>query len=249
VKRLYFAFLFLLLALMMAGCAAEPAEQVTSADLSAEASAEETTTTASSSETATEAATEQTTTASESAATTATTATESAAEQTTMTTETAVTDETTAHTTETTSPGPDNTVEMYSSYAFLVSYDPATGWADFDYFDMLVGDDAVQWLVDHEGYELADAQGLVDDFADSEFVLKNTNPQLRTVDLTDLPLRLMYKPDGSMISMPAEWPFDTDIVDFNAVYDLDPDLLLDSFFYFIEVENGLVKSVEQVYWP
>lgn len=228
-KKSYLLCLALLLLLILPSCAGETTEPTTSSETTAATEAQTTTS-----------VTEETTSA---AITTEATTTEA------TTAEDETTHETTAVATETTTSGPVNTAEMYSSYAFLVSYDPATGWAEFDYFDMLIGEDAVQWLVDHEGYDLADAQELVDNFADSEFVLKNINPRLRTVDLTDLPLRLMYKPDGSMISMPDEWPFDTDITGFNAIYAIDPDLLLDSFFFYIEVDAGMVTSVEQVYWP
>ncbi len=152
-----------------------------------------------------------------------------------------------AEATESTDPNtPVNTATMYSSYAFMVSYDPARGWADFDYFDMLRGEDAVNWLVEHEGYAQADAQEVVDNYADSEFICKNTNPQLRTVDLRDLPLKLMYYPDGTMV--PGA-PIDATLSDLYTLYILDPDLILDSFFYWIEVEGGEVTSVEQVYWP
>jgi len=142
---------------------------------------------------------------------------------------------------------PVNTATMYSSYAYLVSYDPANGWAEFDYFDMLKGDTAVQWLVDNEDYSLADAQALVDDFADSEFVLKNINPQLRTVDLSVTPLKLMYYADGTMVSGPD--PVDTSYAEMNTFYGLYPDLILDSFFFHVTVSSGIVVFVEQVYWP
>jgi hypothetical protein len=136
---------------------------------------------------------------------------------------------------------------MYSSYALMHSYNPENGWAEFDYFDMLRGEAAVQWLVDVEGYTLAAAQAEVANFADSEFIMKNTNPQLRTIDLDDQPLKLMYHPDGSMIEGPD--PVAATIDDMNAIYSLNPDLLLHSFFFYIKVTGGVVQTVEQVYWP
>lgn len=142
---------------------------------------------------------------------------------------------------------PSNSATLYTSYAFMKSFDPARGWADFDYFEMLRGDDAVQWLVDHEGYTFADAQDTVDNFADSEFITKNTNPVLRTIDLRELPLKMMFHPDGSMVEDAN--PIDATISDLYALYAHDPELVLNSFFYFIEVDGGEVVSVEQVYWP
>lgn len=144
-------------------------------------------------------------------------------------------------------PSPSNSAEIYSSYAHMVSFDPARGWADFDYFEMLRGEAAVKWLVEKEGYTQAAAQEEVDNFADSEFIEKNTNPQLRTIDLREIPLKLMYKPDGTMTD--GATPIDGDLNDLFALYELDPTLVLDSFFYYIEAKNGSAVSVSQVYWP
>ncbi|MEZ4357783.1 MAG: hypothetical protein R2876_04035 [Eubacteriales bacterium] len=145
------------------------------------------------------------------------------------------------------SPGPSNSASMYSSYAHMVSFDPARGWADFDYFEMLKGDDAVEWLVDNEGYTLADAEAEVEDFADSEFIEKNTNPQLRTIDLREIPLKLMYHSDGTMVE--GADGIDADLEDLYNLYELNSSLVLDSFFYYVEVEDGEVVAVSQVYWP
>jgi hypothetical protein len=137
--------------------------------------------------------------------------------------------------------------EMYSSYAHLVSFDPDTGIAQFDYFDMLKGDEAAEYLVEHEGYTEADAQALVADFADSEFVEKNLNNQLRAIDIDEVSLSLMYQPSGAQVE--GAEPVPSTASDFRAIYALDPSLLLDSFFFYIHVESdGHVSLVEQVYW-
>jgi hypothetical protein len=137
--------------------------------------------------------------------------------------------------------------EIYSSYAHMVSLDVARGVADFDYFDMLRGADAVEWLVEHEGYSEADAQAAVAEFADSEFIEKNTNPQIRHIDLTDIPLKLMFRPDGTMVE--GAEPVDSEYADMYVLYELDRSLVLDTFFYYITAEDGEAVSVEQVYWP
>jgi len=129
----------------------------------------------------------------------------------------------------------------------MVSYDPARGWADFDYFNMLRGDAAVQWLVNREGYTLADAQDMVDDFGDSEFIEQNDNPQLRTIDLNTVALRLMYYPDGSE-SLDAT-SVESELIDLYDLYHVNPDLVLHSYFYRIEVEDGVPVAVTQVFWP
>ena len=137
---------------------------------------------------------------------------------------------------------------MYSSYADLISFDPETGIAKFDYFNMLRGADAVKFLVDHEGYTQTAAQKMVDDFADSEFVKKNTNPQLRAIDIDDVPLKLMVKPSGDPVD--GAEPISVTAKEFRAIYSLNTSLLLESYFYYIHVDtDGNVTLVEQVYWP
>jgi hypothetical protein len=137
---------------------------------------------------------------------------------------------------------------MYSSYADLISFDPETGIAKFDYFDMLRGKDAVKFLVDHEGYTQTAAEDLVDQFADSEFVKKNTNPQLRAIDIDEVPLKLMVKPNGDPVD--GAEPVSATAANFRAVYALNTSLLLESYFYYVHVESdGEISLVEQVYWP
>ncbi len=137
---------------------------------------------------------------------------------------------------------------MYSSYAHMVTYDPAVGVADFDYFDLLQGKDAVKWLVEQKGYTQAEAEAEVADYADSEFIEKNTNKQLRTIDLKNIPITLMFDPDtGDMLEV--SHPLKGTLIDLYNLYELDHDLVLNSFFYWIEVKNGKVVSLEQVYWP
>ena len=137
---------------------------------------------------------------------------------------------------------------MYSSYADLISFDPETGIAKFDYFDMLRGSIAVKFLVEQEGYTQAAAEELVNNFADSEFVKKNTNPQLRAIDIDDVSLKLMVKPNGNPVD--GAESIAATAANFRAIYSINTSLLLESYFYYIHVESdGHVSLVEQVYWP
>ena len=148
-------------------------------------------------------------------------------------------------------PSPAATAEgpaMYSSYAHMVSFDPARGLAEFDFFDILRGDDAVEWLVESEGYTVADAAAVVADFADSEFVEKNANPQLRTIDLAAIPVTLMFDPQTGDMLEPSS-PLTGSLIDLYNLFELDHKLVLDAFFYWIEVSQGNVVAVTQVYWP
>ena len=136
---------------------------------------------------------------------------------------------------------------MYSSYADLVSFDPASGVAQFDYFDLLRGDDAVNYLVEHEGYSKAKAQAMVDEFSVSEFVKKNDKTQLRAVDLDDVSLKMMIQPSGEPVDDAVSIP--SSGADVRAIYAADP-TMLSMYFYYIHVEDdGTISLVEQVYWP
>ena len=138
---------------------------------------------------------------------------------------------------------------MYSSYAHMRSFDPETGVAQFDYFDILTGDAAVDWLINGKGYCSVDAQDEVDAFADSEYIAKNTNPQLRAINLTAVPLKLMYSPNGSLVSGAHSLP--SDYADIFALWNINQNYVLYSHFYYITVDEATeqVLLVEQVYWP
>jgi len=142
---------------------------------------------------------------------------------------------------------PSSTPAFYPSYADMVSFDPATGVAEFDYFDILKGQDAIDWMVAHEGYTLADATDIVNDWGDGQYWKKNTNPQLRAIDLDDYPLVLMYDPASVPAFEVGGIPSTT--ADAAALYALDPAYLFEHFFFYIHVDgDGNVTEVEQVYW-
>ncbi len=146
------------------------------------------------------------------------------------------------------SPAAGDTPEMYTSYAHMTAFNPDDNTASFDYFNMLRGDDAVQWLIDQDGYTEADAQAVVADFAESEFIEKNTNSQLRTVDLSAVPVTLIVSDDGSLIE--GLEPRTVSIETIKAMYAANPDFLLKPFFYEVKVGGGgQVEAVHQIYWP
>lgn len=185
----------------------------------------------------------QTTTATSAATTIAATA----ATETSLIPET-TTVPTTETTTETTTvPAYSNPESMYSSYAHFESFDPATGLARFDYFDILKGQDAIDWLVAHEGYTVADATALVNEFADSEYVYKNVNPQLRTADMREVEIRMLYRPNGTMLEGAETIPMT--YADFANLYATSPHKVTDTFFYYLTVTDGEITEVAQFYWP
>jgi hypothetical protein len=174
-------------------------------------------------------------------------------EATTVSTETApeTIPETTVTVPETTpvvtEPSISNPELMYTSYADIVSFDPATGWATFDYFDMLRGQEAIDWLVANEGYTVTAATNLVNDFADSEFINKNINPELRTADMQAVTINMMYLSDGTKMTGAETTPLTYS--EFVTLYNGHPAYVMDSFFYRVIVSDGVITQVDQVYWP
>jgi len=146
-----------------------------------------------------------------------------------------------------------STAEMYSSYAYMVSFDAGTGLAEFDYFTMLTGQEAIDFLVSDKGYSYDDAKAEVDAFCDGEFVMKNINPQLRSIDLRVTPILSLYETDGSQVST---WPSACSLSydDFVSLYEYDQtdpdgiDYTQGSVFYYITVVGGEVTQVAQTYW-
>jgi hypothetical protein len=142
---------------------------------------------------------------------------------------------------------PNNGPTLYTSYAHMTAYHPDSGIADFDYFDMLRGEDAAKWMVEKEGYTQAEAEAIAADFADSEFIEKNENPQIRSIDLNNVELKLMFDADGDELLPGGPVPSTVSIL--NELYAHHPELVTDIYFYYIEVDNGQAVSVTQVYWP
>jgi len=138
---------------------------------------------------------------------------------------------------------------MFSSFAYMVSYDPARGWADFDYFEKIEPPEAIDALVDYEGYTYADAQVEVNNWHEGDFYEKNTNTRLRTIDLKTTDIRLILNTDGTLINDIFNPPPAT-VEDVFNLYNANPHYLFKYFFYDITVDDaGNVTKVEQVYRP
>lgn len=95
-----------------------------------------------------------------------------------------------------------NSLEIYSSHAYMVSFDPSTGLAEFDYFDFLQGQDAIDWLVEHEGYTQEDAENEVNNWADTEGIEKNINSRLRVIDMRTVPI-VSNSDENGYLELPA----------------------------------------------
>lgn len=150
--------------------------------------------------------------------------------------------------TSTPAPTPHNTMDFYSCYAHMASYNPANGWAEFDYFYLHQGQDAIDYLVEYEGYTVADAETYVNGFADSEFVEQNNNSSLRTIDLNTVTLKTIVNHDGSV--GPDLLGTVVNTTHLNSLYAANPNNLLNYLFYYVECDsNGNVIEVRQVYWP
>lgn len=143
---------------------------------------------------------------------------------------------------------PPQNPSMYDSDAFLVSFDASTGFAEFDFIVILQGDAAVQYMVSNQGKTLQEAQDIVDDWADSECIIKNDNPQLRTINMTSTDITMLFYPDGSEDYTLSGVSFTYN--DFVNLYQNNFERIEYYLFYHIDVDSaGDVLVVSQVYWP
>ena len=133
---------------------------------------------------------------------------------------------------------------MYSSYAYMRRFDPQSGIAQFDYFDVLTGSDAVNYLINCEGYCSLVAQEEVAKYEESDFLEVNPDGALWDIDLRQTGIKLLYKADGSFSEQAAQ----ASIEDVAAIWDADKSLLLQKHFYYITVDEatGQVLSIEQL---
>jgi len=125
----------------------------------------------------------------------------------------------------------------------MTSYDPARGFADFDYIVLLEGDEAVQWLIEVEGMDPEEAEWMAEEY----YTIKNTNPQIRTLDLREAEVTVLFDDEGNM---DPDHPVTGDLSVLYNLYELNPDYVLDAFFYYVEVDSdGMVTSLTQIYTP
>lgn len=138
---------------------------------------------------------------------------------------------------------------MYSSFAYMRSFNPETGIAQFDYFEMLKGPDAVDYLINYEGYCSLVAETEIEKLGEDDFMEKNLGFELRQINLKKVPVLLLYTADGCSITdaRGAETSFG-DIV---SLYNKDKTKLLLSSYYYITVDEdmGEVLMIEQVRKP
>jgi len=141
--------------------------------------------------------------------------------------------------TEATPTGP----SINSGYAYMTSYDPARGFADFDYIELLEGEEAVQWLINEEGMDPEEAEWMAEEY----YTVKNVNPLIRTLDLREAEVTVLFDEDGVL---DPDHPVTGDLLVLYNLYELDPNYVLNVFFYYVEVgSDGIVTSLTQIFTP
>ena len=141
---------------------------------------------------------------------------------------------------------PINTAQMYSSYAILMSVNMETGWAEFDYFDRLQGEDAIKWLMEDRGYTRAEAETAFEQAEPPNYIYKNVNPQLRTINLNKI--EILFFPIDNTKSYYLDYnPVQTNAADFLEFCRNNPDLDGQDVFYVTVDENGKPIRIEQIF--
>lgn len=135
---------------------------------------------------------------------------------------------------------------MFSSFAHMRSFDPKTGIAQFDFFEMLKGAEAVDYLINFEGYCSAAAETETEQLGEGDFLEKNLSYELRQINLKKVPVLLLYTVDGCSIT--DAQGVKTSFEDIVSLYNRDKTKLLLSGYYYItaDEDTGEVLIVEQV---
>ena len=128
---------------------------------------------------------------------------------------------------------------FYSSYAYLRRFDPQSGIAQFDFFDVLTGSDAVNYLINCEGYCSLVAQEEVAKYEQTDFLEVNTDGTLWDIDLNKTEIKLLYDVNGSF----EETAEDASIEDFTSLWNADKSLLMKKGFYYITVDEATGQAV------
>ncbi len=133
---------------------------------------------------------------------------------------------------------------LYSSYAYLRRFDPKSGIAQFDYFDVLTGSDAVNYLINCEGYCSLVAQEEVAKYEETDFLEVNPDGALWDIDLAQTDIMLLYDENANFLKQARKASFD-DVV---KLWNQDKSLLLTSSYYYILVDEQTaeVLLIEQV---
>jgi hypothetical protein len=137
---------------------------------------------------------------------------------------------------------------LYSSYAWLDSFDKKTGLAKFDYAQMLFGHDKVEWLMKNKGMSEEDAEN-----SEPPYVIVNENPRLREINMKSLEIWLI--PDHSLYSCgivddDVDWYnlYQVTYDEFALVYSKFPEVMTDQRFYYITVnDSGIAVKIEEIF--
>lgn len=142
--------------------------------------------------------------------------------------------------------GDEDGLPMYSSFAYMRSFDPNTGIAKFDFFEILRGSDAVDYLINCQGYCSLVAETKIDNLGEDDFIEINHSLELRQVDLKKVPVMLLHTANGCSIT--DAQGVETSFGDIVLLYNKDKAKLLFSFYYYITIneDTGEVMKVEQV---
>lgn len=141
-------------------------------------------------------------------------------------------------------PEPEIPASNNIKYGLLKGFDPATDIAHFQLFEMLFGQAAVDHLVQHEGYSVAEAWGHVDNMADMEYVTRYS-PTVQYVDIKEASFLLLYQPSGDEMPEPQGIP--SNAGDFRAIWQVNPSLLMDNHHYEIHYKNDQPVYFEQMF--
>lgn len=135
-----------------------------------------------------------------------------------------------------------------SCFARLKSYDPATGIAVFEAFEILEGQTAENYLRYELGYDDEDIDILYSSMEGYDFIYRDLKMPPIVINLDMVNLTLLYQPSGTPTKNLERIPSNGS--DFRKLYQIKPYLLTGTPAYFIYVDmEGRPYLVEQTYPP
>ncbi|NLX83676.1 MAG: VanW family protein [Clostridiales bacterium] len=133
-----------------------------------------------------------------------------------------------------------------SVFGSLESFDPASGIAVFKPYEILEGETARNYLMNELGYDEEDVEILYSGMDIYEHIIKPLNYAPIKVNVDQVNWILQYQPSGEL--GPSLEGIPSNGADFRALYKNNPDKLLTSYTYFIDVDyNGKPGLIKQEY--
>jgi len=145
-------------------------------------------------------------------------------------------------------PPPIIETDMFSSFAYMKSFDPQTNIAQFDFFEKLYGPEAMDALMEYEGLSEFDAEAQVMSSGEGWYYVKDVDSKLRSIDLSKVEVNIIITEDGTIQSDLSNLEA-TSIESVVNIYNKNAAYILNGHYFISVNDSGVAVQVKQVYEP